>query len=318
MKNLKNLLIVLLIVMILSCCTISYAKVEVTKDKLQEAFNNLKNMSSDNNQIDSNIISVDESFEVEVTDDIINISSGEEKMEIKYTLTDKPSFTTEALVKNGMSYEEFEQEYNKVMYPLLGYMAVANIQGTKYEDALMYTFMNLLGTALSEGINSSEYIVYDDKEGNSIPQVSGNQKLIKQSEFDKYVMEYVNSIFKENESINDSEGINSYTWNVKQEEVTDSSCKIISTLSIDIDADFSKIEKLVDDLEDSFNSTTNNEIIAGTTGDKESDKKNTIANIDSIPKAGLDFGTKDILKIIIFVSVLSISIILITNKKEND
>lgn len=313
MKKLRNIIIVLLVFMILALCTISNAaKVEVTKEKLTETFK--KFLESENNE---------DAMNAEVLDDIIKISSGEDEYEIKYDLKDKPTFIVEALIKDGMSFEDFEDELNKSMLLMLGYIGVANIQGVTIEDSGAYFSLWYLSQAFN-GVSNSQYIIYDDANttDNMIPETNENQKLIKQSEFHKYVMEYINSVYKDDINLKDSNGINSFEWTMKREDVTDSSCKLVSTMSIDLDADFSKIEKLVDDMEDSFNTTVDNStkenVIGNEVENETNQEKNTTVNINSIPKAGIEFGTKDILKIIIFVSVLSICIILITNKKEND
>ena len=234
---------------------------------------------------------------------------------MKYDLSDKPTFTTEASIKDGMDYDEFEKENGKLMLPMLAYMALSSIQNVEYEDSMTYIMMYLFSTALSgEDVSDSEYILYDDRDTSKdwVINAKEGQKVIKASEFDKYVMEYVNSVYKENIILKDTEGIKSFEWTTKKVDVTDTSCKLVSTMSIDLDADFSKIKDFVDEIEVSgANNTTNNEI-----SNEVNEEKDTTANINTIPKAGTEFGTKDILKVIIFISVLSISIILITNKKH--
>lgn len=318
MKKLRNIIIVLLVFMILALCTISNAaKVEVTKEKLQEVLNNFKNLPTDTNEINEN-----ENMEIEVTDDSIKILFGEDEYEIKYDLKDKPTFIVEALINDGMSFEDYEEELSKSLLLMIGYVAVAEIQGVKLEDSGAYFSLWYLAQAF-KGVSNSQYIIYNDANttDNMIPEPSGNQKVIKQSEFDKYVMDYVNTIYENDIILKDSNGINSFEWTMKREDVTDKSCKLVSTMSIDLDADFSKIEKLVDEMENSFNTTVDNStkenVIVNEVENETNQEKNIVANINSIPKAGTEFGVKNILQILIFVSVLSISIILITNKKEN-
>jgi len=306
MKKLIKVLSVLMIVIILGISTTSKAvKIEVTKEKLEEAFKDLEESESNtgNNKY-------------EITDELIKLSSDDYKYEMKYDLSNKPTFTIEALIKDGMNYDEFTEETSKLLFPMLAQIAVYNIQNVEYEDAMTYIMMYMFSTALGgETSSNSEYILYDDRDTskNWVINAEEGQKVIKASEFDKYVMEYVNSVYKEEDILKDSNGINSFEWSTKKEDITDKSCKIVSTLTVDLDADFSKIKEIVDDIEVSgANNKTNNEI----SNEINNVEENTILNTNIIPNAGVEFGVKNILQIVIFVSILSIVLILITSKKE--
>ena len=318
MKKSIKIVMVILLIMILCLCNVSNAaKVKVTKEKLKKSFKGLKNLSSDTSDVN-----IDKNFDIEVTDDIITVFSEGEKCEIKYSLKNKPTFVVEALIKDGMSYEEFQNETSKLSMPMLAYVAICNIQGIEYEDSMLYITMNLLGSAFSGGMGTtSEYVLYDDTNSDVAVDIVGDKKVIKASEFDKYVMEYVNAAYNDS-TVKDSEGVNSFEWITKKENVTDKSCKLVSKMSIDLDADFSKLMNYEDEFKDSFSSSSDNSVDNSIFNDEANNNineyKNTVDGINTIPNAGIEFGTKDILKIIIFVSILSICIILVTSKKENN
>ena len=48
----------------------------------------------------------------------------------------------------GMSYEEFKKKTDNLILPMLGYIAVANIQGVEIKDASAYFLFSYLGSAL--------------------------------------------------------------------------------------------------------------------------------------------------------------------------
>lgn len=105
---------------------------------------------------------------------------------------------------------------------------------------------------------------------------------------------------------NSSQNSNSIAW--------DDSYKTKKYIYIEVVGSNVEIEK--------ENTTTKNEVSNSTTNEELEDKNNNRGNVTSntekIPNAGTEFGLKNILQIVIFVSILSIVIILITNKKENN
>ena len=80
------------------------------------------------------------------------------------------------------------------------------------------------------------------QEGTTIEE-EDNAKIIYASEFGDRVMDYVNEIYKDKQTMTDSTGINSYVYTTEKKETTENSCKLVTTLSINLDADFSKINE---------------------------------------------------------------------------
>lgn len=215
----------LLLVVTFSCfyTTICYATpVKVTKDNLNTTFQ--KFVSSDLNE---------ENYKISVSEDTITVISNEGTYALKYDLTNKPTFTYEISVAEGMSYEEFQKITNDTTIIMLPYIAVANIQGAEIEDIMTY-----FGLCLLEFMSGSFSI--------------GNSQVINEEEFKNHVMEYVNSLYKEKKTFKDSDGINSFEWTTEQKDVTSTSCKLVSTLKVNVDADFSKLKEYANRVEDSI------------------------------------------------------------------
>lgn len=299
----KTLIIFLLsIFMIVNIASICYAtSIPVTEESLKEAFE--KFVASQNNN---------QNYEISVEDKIITIKVDDKSYTLNYDLTDKPTFSYEVEVKQQMSYNEFKEKTEMLTLPIVGYLAVANIQGVDYEDSTAYMAINLLKTAFS-GISSenanNQYIVISEEDGVEV-DVTGSQKVIKESEFGNYVMEYVNALYGKNTSYSDSEDFNTFNWTMEKKDVTDTSCRLVSTITINLDSDFLQINGFAKKLEDSFNGNTNlTDKFQNNESAKDDTKKDTTSsskfnNDDTksktiIPKAGTS-------KIILAISLIAI------------
>lgn len=214
--------------------TICYATpITVTEENLDAAFQ--KFVSSEANE---------NNYKISVSNNIITITSNDGNYTLNYDLTDKPTFTLAIPIEKGMSYDDFKKQTDNLILPMLGYIAVANIQGVQIEDASAYFLFSYLESALNNScLSENSYMIVDDlnlSEGASIEK-NDNPKTIYASEFGDRVMEYVNDTYKDKQSITDSTGINSYVFTVEKQDTTDTSCKLVSTLSVNLDADFSKL-----------------------------------------------------------------------------
>lgn len=231
------------------CINISCAiSVPVTDENLNEALQ--KFVSSEANE---------ENYNISISNNFINVIVDNENYTLSYDLTDKPTFSMELPIQKGISYEEFEKKTENLILPMLGYVAVANIQGVEIEDASVYFLFSYLGSALKGSFSSeNSYIIVDDlnfSEGVTIEKTD-NPKTIYTSEFGDRVIEYVNNMYKEKKSISDPEGINSYLLTIEKSDTTDTSCKLVSTLSVNNDADFSKISEYVNEIKEPYDSIT--------------------------------------------------------------
>lgn len=294
----KTLIIFLLsIFMIVNIASICYASsVPVTKENLKQAFESFVALQED-----------DKNYEILVEDDIITIKIDGKSYILNYDLTDKPTFSYEVEVRQQMSYNEFKEKTQMLTLPMFGYLAVANIQGIKYEDSTSYMAINLLKTAFSgvssENVNN-QYIVISEEDGVEV-DVTGSQKVIKESEFGNYVMEYVNALYGENTSYSDTEDFNTFNWTMEKKDVTDKSCRLVSTITVNLDSDFSQINGFAEKLEDSFNGNNNStDKSQNNQSSKDDTKKDTTSlsydNTKSqtvIPKTGTN-------KIILLVGII--------------
>ena len=217
----KKTLFIFIILVFLICSTCYAASVPITKENLSQSFQDV---------ISSGVISTDEAYiitGIEVQDDTIIINTNSEPINVKYSLEDKPTFSCEMQVQNGMTYEEFEAKQNKLSGTMYSYLAVAEMNNVDISKALMYFTMSLLSG------------------GESSLDISGSSSVTK-DEIEKDIMGYVNSQYGEKRVISDNgEGMaNTFTLEMEQQEVTDTSCKVVWTLTINKDGNFEAINMM--------------------------------------------------------------------------
>ncbi len=223
----KVILIVLLIgVILVGISTKSYAEVEVTEEKIKASLEEILEAYSESNN-----------YEVTVADNVISLKSGGSTYSFKYDLTDKPTFTYEIPITKGMTYAEFESKNKKIILPIAGYLAVANIEGAKVDSLFSYMLIPYL-TGNFTNLENSTYTIVDDI-STSVEKTEDPNKIYA-SEFGDKVMDYVNSIYN-NTMVTDSEDLNSYTFKVEKKDVEAESCTIVSTVSVNVDADFASL-----------------------------------------------------------------------------
>ena len=246
MKKIRRIGLLIISVLLISSLFINcYATaVAVTKENLNESLQ--KFVSSDTNE---------NNYKITVSDNIITITADGKSYSLNYDLTEKPKFTLEIPIEQGMSYPDFKEKTDNLILPIIGYVAVVNIQGVEVEDALAYFLMSYLGNGFSWSSENS-YVIIDDtnmSEGVTIDRDESDTKTIYASEFGERVMEYVNATYKDKQTITDAtSGINSYEWITERKDVTETSCKLVSSLTVNVDEDFSKIKGYANQMGESF------------------------------------------------------------------
>ena len=218
----KKILFIFIILVFLICSTCYAASVPITKENLTQSFQDV---------ISSEVLSYDdEAYAIigaEVQEDTIILSRNSEPINVKYSLENKPTFSCEIQVQNEMTYEEFEEEQSKLIGTIYSYLAVAEMNNVDIGKAFMYVVMSIIqGGGENLSTNGSTSATKD--------------------EIEQDIMGYVNSQYGEKKVISDnSEGMaNTFTLEMEQQEVTDTSCKIVWTLTINEDGNFEAINMM--------------------------------------------------------------------------
>lgn len=318
LKKIFSSWLALLLILVFMCTNRCYAITsEVTEKNLGETFE--KFISSNSNK---------ENYKISVTNNTINIIEDDETYILYYDLTNKPSFSLEIPIQKGISYDEFKEKTDNLILPMLSYIAVANIQGVDFEDSSAYFLMSYIGNALNGSWSSkNSYVIVDDtnmSDGVTIDKDENDTKTIYVSEFGERVMEYVNDIYKDKQIIKDSfEGINSYEFIIEKKEETNTSCKLVSTLNVNLDADFSKLNgyadlKIIDSnkknetTEEDKNNTNNED-------NKNNELSNNVSNNEKIPYSGIENNLiVNVLYVIIGIALCTIVLLIALNKEKNN
>ena len=304
-KKIFNIICIFIII-ILNIYSITYATtVQVTRENLTEAFQNI---------MDSNLKGRLGLSNIEVEEEKIKFMIDSEEFEISYDLTNEPTFIAEMNIQDGMTYDEYESEEAKMLETMLGYVAVASINNVYIDNAYMYILLSYM----EEGIpafGECEYAIDDDR--NVGEGVEGNltvegKTVIKASEFGNYAMDYVNSMYANDPLvISDAKYVNTYEITMERQEITDTSCKVVITLKINTDADFSGITQLKEEKPEEEQGGGQGNIQSTTNITNEKDK--TTANA-IVPKVGIN----KVLGIALGVLVVALIIFRIKYKISKD
>ncbi len=287
----------------ISCAT----PVVVTEQNLSDSFKNV--IATKAGELGYNVSNVS------ISNNTITMMVNNSTYNLKYNLNNKPTFTLEFPIKKGMSYDDFLNETDKLVLPLLGYVAVADIQGINFEDIKS----NVIGFYLQMELNSSfsvngnpSYVVLEDNTENE----GNNSKTIYKSEFGDKIIEYVNDAYKNKQTIADSN--NTFSWTIEKSGETEENCKLISTISVNTDA----IAQLNGNASNGNNAGTTNTPNGGTQTQASNSKQASASNnkndktmsSSTLPKTGADNKY-----IFILVSVIAITIVLgIKNNNYKD
>lgn len=294
-KKVLSILVVFTILIFVICSSCYAAIVEVTRENLTETFKSM---------ISSEILQESIS-NIEVDEDTISCTSELGQYEMKYDLTDEPTFEIEMNIKDGMTYDEYEKEQAKMQGPMIGYIAVANLNNVQQEQALFYIVMTYISLFPQNG----EYIIYDDRESDFTGDVSSDGKqVIKASEFGDYAMDYINSIYSQTVTINDE--LDTFEIKIEKQEVTDTSCKIVERLTVKKEADFSKIIENVETPSDDEQQEeqqpeqeeTPQEETQKPTNNINSQDKTTATRV--LPKAGINIAIYITLGVLIILVII--------------
>ena len=265
MKKLLKISLLAFIVLILSTNT-NYAATSITKENLIDSFNQLFSLENFNNKtftenlnklptlkekLEENPI---EDIKCTISDSYITLTENKVKdYLLKYDLTNKPTFSSEILIKKGMSYDEYTDQIVDIMlFPLFGYMAFADIQGINVTDASSYVVLSFAEELYKNSTSTEDsFIIYDDLNlDNNFPKEDANNpNVIYASEFGDRCIEFVNSLFPTKQILSDKNELNSYTMTIERQNITETSCNLVFTLVVNPDANFSKLNGFVDRLE---------------------------------------------------------------------
>jgi len=289
----KKAIIIFLILIMLSVCTLSNAAVVITEDKLEEAFNKYAEGSSD--------------YSLDKENNKIFIKDEEITYELKYDLEDKPRFYTDLTFNKSMTKEETDLEIEKSILPMIGFILTSDIMGVKTEDSLVYFFHKYIAQIKNMDLN--ETIEYTDGIDYAKKIYPKNQifadnfftlTINKQEESDtEYKLRAELAVNTEE----DFSILNGYAEANKEE--------IGKQLGEILGFDFEGVLDAAKDAQDKLNQAIEEE------KNLLNEQKNNVANISKIPNTGEEISISNILISIIAVSTIIAISLFIYNRKKN-
>lgn len=180
-----------------------------------------------------------EEYEVSIKKKNMTVTNDEDSFNVSYNLKGNPTFIYEFNVEKGMNYEDFEKYNDNLILSKLGYIAVAGVNGIKNEDSNAYFLNSYLASAFEQATQEDMFAVIDEKNSRYYEDFDGT--IIYTSEFGDKAIDYVKSIYPETLNISDSDLYNTYSLTIERKDINETTCKIVSTLTVNWDSDFSKL-----------------------------------------------------------------------------
>ncbi len=307
MKNtLKKIIIfTIFLLTILNCYTVCSANVQITNENLTSAFQKFE--SSEENQ---------DKYSITLENNQIKVTTSNGEVYVMNYNTDvdgKITFILEMPIKDGMSYNDFKRQTKNLDLPVIGYLAVANIQGIEYKDSKAYFYSYLDNEFNGFLTNNNSYVVIDDINQSNSVMIDNNATIINASEFSSKVMEYVENIYKDKQTINDSDDINSFVWSIEKQDIANSntSCKLVSTLTINLNADFSKLKNYYNLANNSSVQNIPSNTVGSVTSENNNENVDNTTTNSNLPAVGKEI----VIDIICVVSLIILVVAMVIAKK---
>ena len=281
MKNVIKLVVLFIIILLIfNISRFSYAKVEgITQDSLKQKIENYEKSELNRNN-----------YKFEVTEDTIKLTTEEDEFEIKYNLNGEPTFITEVSFSSGYSFDKYQKESVAYLYPLFGYMAIANINGISDNNSLFYA-ANFYNNEMEKATKKLEekYIVVDSEE--EIPKEPNDGKIYVTNEnFGEHLLEYLEDLCTIVNPLKISD-TNTFELEIKTVATNLMITTVETKLTIKENADFSKIseqdfklsnEKLTLNEGEIKNITANNIVTKWISSNEKVAKVDSKGNIEGI------------------------------------
>jgi len=221
-----------------------------------------------------NLDKATKSLKLNKDDKLIEISDRGNTYDVKYNLSKgNPTFKINLNFNNKMDEKEWKQEYDKLNNLKLVFATIADVQGAEIDKSTAY-----FDEALSKNSTTS------------------NEKY-------SSAIDYAKDMFTKDLDIKD----NLFTLTSKNNSKSENEYKTEITLTVNNEGDFSSLKS--SDNNSNNNTNTESDSINNSVEDKDKTDKenqNNNKNNSKLPQAGKFFELKNLLQIIIFVSIIFI------------
>ena len=331
----KNIVKIVLVVLALFPVIVN-AEITLTDDVLEQGIKSLmESLKNNSEEQDSGdiIITLDR------TNKQLIITVNDETLKSYYKINDDNTITfiTSGRFYKGMTYEEYKNADIGLSLGMIEYGIISQINKIELEDSMIYYGFSILqfvlGSSTGTGTSKPSFIVVPDDQETTTDE---GVQVIKESEFGQYSLDLAKKQYADsfNKQVlkDDQEGmINSYSYGYSNDlskipglTQKEDEFYIIGELTINPNADFSKLIGFADKISDTPDIDVPNKEPSDTKDDKEADSKDTsisdstteqtksTGNEETNPKTGI----KDNYLVLGTSLIVGVIMLAITRKKQ--
>lgn len=205
----------------------------ISKKTLEEGLDNyIKSEYNDSNYV----VSVEKKKIVVTNDD-------KKEYVLTYNLNGEPTFTYETVIKEGITYDEYNLKTEALSLPMLGYIASSHTFDVELSDSYTYFILTYLEGMMDYYNEDYTYIVIDDADAEGLET---DAEIILTSQFGSKVIDYVKDSYAKDIKIVDEEN-NTFIYElISRCETT--SCTLTAKLTVNEEGKFDEIKGYADEL----------------------------------------------------------------------
>ena len=247
----KRIICCLILIVMLLPITVYADSVEVTKDMfdkgLKNAFDYINENMSGGNQ-----------YTYELKDDKVVVKVSGQSYDVTYNLTGDLSFKTEVEVKNGMTYDEYQEKVEGLEASILVFFGYLNAKTNLTIENAVYYYTLMIFDNMGDWNSEDSIVIYQS----GVRDEVNAPNVFYEDTFDNDVTDYVDLSYKEAKPITDKSLADTFELIQRAEVVDENTRRIISEVTVDADTDLNKINEFVEqvenEIEDEFEKQKNN------------------------------------------------------------
>ena len=247
----KKIICCLILIVMLLPITVYADSVEVTKDMFEKGLKNAFDYINEN-------MSGGNQYTYELKDDKVVVKVAGQSYDVTYNLTGDLSFKTEVEVKNGMTYDEYQEKVEGLDVSIFVFFGYLNAKTNLTIENAVYYYTLMLFDNMGDWNSEDSIVIYQS----GVRDEVNAPNVFYEDTFANDVTDYVDLSNKEAKPITDKSLADTFELIQRAEVVDENTRKIISEVTVDADTDLNKINEFVDqvdnEIEDEFEKQKNN------------------------------------------------------------
>lgn len=247
----KRIICCLILIVMLLPITVYADSVEVTKDMFDKGLKNAFDYINDN-------MSGGNQYTYELKDDKVVVKVAGQSYDVTYNLTGDLSFKTEVEVKNGMTYDEYQEKVEGLEVSIFVFFGYLNAKTNLTIENAVYYYTLMIFDNMGDWNSENSIVIYQS----GVRDEVNAPNVFYEDTFANDVTDYVDLSNKEAKPITDKSLADTFELIQRAEVVDENTRKIISEVTVDADTDLNKINEFVEqvenEIEDEFEKQKNN------------------------------------------------------------